>query len=128
MTRVVIIGGGIVGCSTAYYLRKLYPKESTKELDLVIVDEVGIAKAASGSAGGFLASDWHTPPILPLAMHSFDLHKKLAKSFGASKIGYRSCRASEPTCKPQKIANKEKSNFWFDGCDPAGCPSLATDK
>jgi glycine/D-amino acid oxidase-like deaminating enzyme len=45
-TSVLILGGGIVGASTAYYLRNI-----SENLRIVIVDKVGVAAGASGKAG-----------------------------------------------------------------------------
>ena len=50
--RVCIVGGGVVGASTAYYLTQAgHP-------DVTLVEAVEVAHAASGRAGGFLALDW----------------------------------------------------------------------
>ena len=57
MKTICIIGGGIVGVSTAFYLSsKLNLDEDVK---IVIVEANEIAGSASGKAGGFLARDWH---------------------------------------------------------------------
>lgn len=50
--KICIVGGGIVGASTAYYLTKAGHREVT------LVEAVEVAHAASGRAGGFLALDW----------------------------------------------------------------------
>lgn len=50
MKTVVICGGGIIGCSIAYYLTKL-DKDFAK---IIIVERNEIAGHASGKAGGFL--------------------------------------------------------------------------
>jgi glycine/D-amino acid oxidase-like deaminating enzyme len=82
--RVVIAGGGIIGVSTAYFLAKNHGIEST------IVDPVGIAPAASGKAGGFLAKDWNDhSPTMELTRRSFELHAELADEFGPDSIQYR---------------------------------------
>lgn len=57
--NIVIIGGGIAGLSTAYYLThhpslKLHP-----DAKVTVVEGTGVASAASGYSGGFLAKDWH---------------------------------------------------------------------
>jgi len=51
--KVVIAGGGVIGCSTAYFLAKEHG------IGCTIVDRKGVAAAASGRAGGFLARDWN---------------------------------------------------------------------
>ena len=50
--RVFIVGGGVVGASTAYYLTQAGHR------DVTLVEAVEVAHAASGRAGGFLALDW----------------------------------------------------------------------
>ena len=50
MKTVVICGGGIIGCSIAYYLTKL-EKDFAK---VIIIERNEIAGHASGKAGGFL--------------------------------------------------------------------------
>ena len=115
--RIVIVGGGIVGCSTAYYLcekRKWIVEEmkkKTEQDEIVVIDSVGIAGAASGRAGGFLARDWHEGATAKLAKRSFDLHKELAERFGASKIGYRSVCALQPTCPA--VGGAVGSKRWY---------------
>ena len=50
MKNVVICGGGIIGCSIAYYLSKA-DHDFTK---IILVERNEIAGHASGKAGGFL--------------------------------------------------------------------------
>ena len=51
---IVIVGGGIIGCASAYYLsRRPHAYRS-----LTIIERHEIAGCASGKAGGFLARDW----------------------------------------------------------------------
>ncbi|ORY60004.1 FAD dependent oxidoreductase [Pseudomassariella vexata] len=89
--QIIIIGGGIVGISTAYYLLQ-HPQYDSKK-DFVIVIEAGhLGESASGKAGGFLAS-WATPKCL--APLSFKLHAELAKDLGGDKWGYRRVHAAE---------------------------------
>ena len=77
-SNIVIAGGGIIGNSIAYYLSQNFSQSCT------IIDPVGIAPAASGKAGGFLASTWsdHSPSVGPLQRRSFDLHQELGNLFG----------------------------------------------
>jgi glycine/D-amino acid oxidase-like deaminating enzyme len=83
--RVVICGGGVVGACLAYFLSLRHGVEA------VVVERRGVACAASGKAGGFLALDWcDGTPLGPLARRSFALHAGLAADLGGEeRWGYR---------------------------------------
>ena len=49
--RVLICGGGVIGASIAYFLK-------CRGVEAIVVERTGIARAASGKSGGFLALDW----------------------------------------------------------------------
>src|SRR4029079_4115820 len=69
--RVVICGGGVIGACTAYFL-------SRRGVEVIVVESTGVACAASGKAGGFLALDWCRSSVLDaLARRSFALHAQL---------------------------------------------------
>ncbi len=70
--RVVICGGGAIGAAIAYYA-------SQRGIEAIVVERTGVACAASGKSGGFLALDWCDGSALgPLARRSFQLHGELA--------------------------------------------------
>ena len=80
--RVLICGGGAIGASTAYFL-------SRRGADVVVIERTGIACAASGKSGGFLALDWcDGTPLQALARRSFALHASLAEEIDDD-WGYR---------------------------------------
>ena len=71
--RVIICGGGVIGASIAYFL-------SRRGIAATVVERTGVACAASGKSGGFLARDWcDGTPLAALARRSFDLHAELAE-------------------------------------------------
>jgi glycine/D-amino acid oxidase-like deaminating enzyme len=81
--RVLICGGGVIGASIAYFLgcRRVQP---------IVIERTGLACAASGKSGGFLALDWcDGTPLEPLARRSFALHAGLAERIGGD-WGHRS--------------------------------------
>jgi glycine/D-amino acid oxidase-like deaminating enzyme len=70
--HVLICGGGVIGCSIAYFLAQC-------GAEVTLVESTGLACAASGKSGGFLARDWcDGSSLAPLAHRSFDLHAQLA--------------------------------------------------
>ena len=92
--HVVIVGGGIIGASIAYYMsrRSDCPKVTLLESSKTL------APGASGKAGGFLALDWHGTSTASLAALSFELHRELAeKENGAERWGYRCLLYTSPS-------------------------------
>ena len=89
-TNTVILGSGIIGISTAYYLSLLASEGSSIEtsqedrkhhIHLVDPAPVLFEHVASGKAGGFLARNWFSSSVAELGAFSFDLHKDLAEQF-----------------------------------------------
>ena len=79
---VLICGGGVIGASIAYFL-------SCRGAKAIVFESAGLACAASGKAGGFLARDWcNGSPLAPLARRSFALHAELAENISGD-WGYR---------------------------------------
>lgn len=71
---VVIVGGGAVGCATAYFLAK-------EGIDVVLLEKESVACAASGYAMGLLspfASSDIPAPLVALSLNGFLMHRDLA--------------------------------------------------
>ncbi|KIW66673.1 hypothetical protein PV04_05982 [Phialophora macrospora] len=84
----IILGGGIIGLSTAYYLCLAQPPSSTSSIH-VVDSSSQLFTSASGYAGGFLALDWFSPSVASLGALSFRLHRELADQHGGRrKWGY----------------------------------------
>lgn len=84
--RIVIIGGGIIGCTTAYYLTR-HPVFSRTDVHITLLEASTIAAGASGKAGGLVAK-WAYPRELSLI--SFSEHERLANLHdGTNKWGWR---------------------------------------
>ena len=80
--HVVVCGAGVIGASVAYFLTR-------RGIAVTVVERSGVACAASGKSGGFLALDWcDGSPLGPLARASFTLHAELAREL-ATDYGYR---------------------------------------
>ncbi|KAH7928835.1 FAD dependent oxidoreductase [Leucogyrophana mollusca] len=85
---IVIIGGGIIGCTTAYYLSR-HPSysSSTTSITLLEASARGTAQGASGKAGGLVAK-WAYPR--ELVDISYPEHVKLAEEHnGTERWGWR---------------------------------------
>ncbi|KAI5476784.1 hypothetical protein MNV49_007299 [Pseudohyphozyma bogoriensis] len=85
--NIVVVGGGIIGTCSAYYLATstTLPKGSK----VTIVEGSEIAAGASGKAGGLLALDWHGPSTSSLAALSYRLHHDLASTHNGTAWGFR---------------------------------------
>ena len=80
--HVLICGGGVIGASIAYFLAR-------RGVRSTVIERAGVACAASGKSGGFLALDWcDGTPLEALARRSFALHGQLAEEIGGD-WGYR---------------------------------------
>lgn len=112
MTGAVILGAGIIGTSTAYYLSQS-PQHARDSIHLIDPCPELFA-SASGKAGGFLAEDWFDPATAELGELSFRLHRELAEEYDGKKHwGYSRSTASSVTvvAAPGK---KKKRKSWLE--------------
>lgn len=107
--NVVICGAGVIGASIAYFL-------SLRSVTATVVDRCGVAAAASGKSGGFLALDWCDGSLLAaLARKSFALHAELAQSLGTN-YGYRRVDTYYVDANEQSTIRRDQQNpMWLDG-------------
>ena len=112
-SKIVIAGGGVIGNSVSYYLAKL-------NIASTIIDPIGIAPAASGKAGGFLARDWSDgSPIGKLQQRSFDLHAEQAEDLGAENIDYRRLVCTAVSCDERADVVAKPSGKKLQGVELA---------
>ncbi|KAL1868284.1 hypothetical protein Daus18300_006008 [Diaporthe australafricana] len=84
--NIVIIGGGVIGSTTAYFLTR-HPKFNSSLHTITLLEATSIASGASGKAGGLLALWAYPECLVPL---SYRLHRELAEQHGGvEKWGYR---------------------------------------
>ncbi len=74
--RVVIIGGGIVGCSVAYHLCKIGWQE------VVLLERKTIASGTSWAAAGLLGQLWSDSALTKLAVYGAELYARLEAETG----------------------------------------------
>lgn len=85
MATTVILGTGIIGLSTAYYLADHQPGNTIHLVD----PSPRLFASASGFAGGFIAKDWFSGPTASLGALSFAEHRRLAEEHdGGREWGY----------------------------------------
>lgn len=71
---VVVVGAGIVGISTAYYLTRLNP-----DIDVVVVDAAAPMSLTSALSGENYRNWWPHPTMTAFTDHSIDLMETIAK-------------------------------------------------
>ncbi|KAM3510693.1 hypothetical protein MY11210_005674 [Beauveria gryllotalpidicola] len=102
--NIIIIGGGIIGNTTAYFLTR-HPKFNPAVHRITILEAgSAIATGASGKAGGLLALWAYPSCLVPL---SYRLHAELAAEHnGPARWGYRKvqCGTVEASVPESKIA------------------------
>src|SRR5256885_12220884 len=109
--RVVVCGAGVMGASVAYFLAR-------RGVAVTVVERTGVACAASGKSGGFLALDWcDGTPLGPLARASFALHAELARKLEID-YGYRRMDTFMLAARERGAASgghRGEAPGWLDG-------------
>ena len=75
-TDTVVIGGGIIGCSSAYYLARAGVR-------VTLIERRGIGEGTSGACDGFVMLQSKHPGLpLRMAMRSAEMYQGLAEELG----------------------------------------------
>jgi len=82
--KVVIIGGGIHGLSTAWNLSETYKNEN----DIVVLEKKDVAAGASGIACGVVRNNYFQPAMRELMAHSVSVWESDPKAFKYNSVGY----------------------------------------
>ena len=123
-TDVVIIGGGVIGCAIAYFLRKAH-------VDVILLERGTFGGQASGAAAGLLAplGPLSGPgPFADLVLAGFSslisVIPELEESSGMQ-VGYEQTGALRVVRNPTRIAHLQKrlrswqplglQLYWLDG-------------
>lgn len=79
---IVIIGGGVVGCATAYYLAKAGLR------DVVLLEKSYLSSGSTGCCAGGIRQQWGTETNIRLSMGSVRLFEALDKELVGSDTEY----------------------------------------
>jgi glycine/D-amino acid oxidase-like deaminating enzyme len=122
MSTTVIIGAGIIGVSTAYYLSRQEPGSTIH----LVEASPELFSSASGYAGGFLAKDWHATATASLGELSFELHRQLAEEHGGKeKWGYSPTTSISYVAKPGAGPRKRGDDWLREGTSHADVAATA---
>jgi len=123
--KVIICGAGAIGVSIAFFLSK-------KGVFATVVERCGVACAASGKSGGFLALDWcDNSSVGPLARKSFALHAQLAQELDKD-YGFRVLDTLSVKAHQQRGERKSKIvkdlPIWLDTETVSSSSTIGTTK
>ncbi len=95
--RVAIIGGGVIGCSTAYHLAKLGWK------DIVLLERAQLTAGTTWHAAGLVeAGGFFDETTLEMAKYTLELYGSLEKETGLS-TGYKAVGMIEFASTPSRL-------------------------
>ena len=77
-TKVVIVGGGVIGCSVAYHLTKFGWK------DVVLLERDQLTSGTTWHAAGLVSQLGPTASVTKIRKYTLDLYKKLEKEIDHS--------------------------------------------
>ena len=82
--RIIVIGGGIQGCATAYFLAR-------RGQDVTLLEKDHIARHASGVNAGGVRRLGRDPVEIPLSLASMDICQSLQDHIGDHVDAFHSC-------------------------------------
>jgi len=96
-TQVVIIGGGVIGCSVAYHLTKLGWK------DVVLLERAQLTAGTTWHAAGLIeAGGFFSETTIEMAKYTRELYSKLEAETGLS-TGYKAVGMLEFATTPSRL-------------------------
>ena len=115
--QVVVIGGGVIGCSVAYHLTKLGWR------DVVLLERTQLTAGTTWHAAGLIVSGFSTETDMHMAKYTRDLYEKLGEETGQDTgfkaVGYmqiasnperlHSLRRRADTCRARGVSTEEIS-------------------
>jgi len=99
-SHIVIIGGGIAGCSIAYYLAKL------GHTDVLLLDKGELTSGSTWHAAGLLTHFHTSPALMRMRKHSISLYRDLqneATASGRQNIGWNEVGSLRVASSPDQF-------------------------
>jgi 4-methylaminobutanoate oxidase (formaldehyde-forming) len=103
--QVVIIGGGVIGCSVAYHLTKLGWK------DVVLLERSQLTAGTTWHAAGIIVAGFSTETTINMAKYTRDLYQKLEEETGQD-TGFKPVGYLQIASSPEKVdALRRRADF-----------------
>jgi glycine cleavage system aminomethyltransferase T/glycine/D-amino acid oxidase-like deaminating enzyme len=94
--QVVIIGGGVIGCSVAYHLTKLGWR------DVVLLERSQLTSGTTWHAAGLIVSGFSTETTIEMAKYTRELYKRLGQETG-QETGFRANGYMQLAANPERL-------------------------
>jgi len=94
--QVVIIGGGIIGCSVAYHLIKLGWR------DVVLLEKTQLTEGTTWHAAGLIVSGFSSETGMHMAKYTRDLYETLGEETGQD-TGFRAVGYMQIASNPERL-------------------------
>ncbi len=101
-TRVVIIGGGVIGCSIAYHLAKIGWSE------VVLLERKKLTSGTTWHAAGLVGQLRTSINMTKLARYTSELYRGLEKETGQA-TGYRQCGSISLAINAERFEELKRS-------------------
>ena len=94
--QVVIIGGGVIGCSVAYHLTKLGWR------DVVLLERSQLTAGTTWHAAGIVVSGFSSETDIHMAKYTRDLYERLGEETGQD-TGFKACGYLQIASNPNRV-------------------------
>jgi sarcosine dehydrogenase len=99
--RVVVVGGGIIGCSTAYHLAKLGCS------DVLLLERAKLTSGSTHHAAGLVGQLRTSAGITQLLGHSVALYENIEKETGLA-TGWKMNGGLRLACTPERMIELQR--------------------
>lgn len=113
---VVVVGGGVMGCATAYYLARL-------GIPSTVIEQNAFGWGASGATAGVVGPLWHVPhdnaPFFELALESLRMYPTLAEELAEFGVDpqYRRSGVLKVALTEESVGILNDDLTWQTGLD-----------
>ncbi len=108
--QVVVIGGGVIGCSVAYHLTKLGWQ------DVLLLERTQLTAGTTWHAAGLIVSGFSTDTDLHMAKYTRDLYERLGEETGQD-TGFKAVGYMQIASNPERLDSLRRR---ADSCSARG--------